>query len=64
MILVDVYCLKFHCTGDATEYSKHFFRALDTNNDKKVSFKEVMIGFHHLSPQGNQDERLKIVFKV
>lgn len=23
-----------------------------------------MIGFHHLSPQGNQDERLKIVFKV
>jgi len=50
--------------GDATEYSKHFFRALDCNNDKKVSFKEVMIGFHHLSPQGNQEERLKIVFKV
>lgn len=50
--------------GDATEYSKHFFRALDTNNDNKVSFKEVMVGFHYLSPQGSQEERLKIVFKM
>jgi len=50
--------------GDATEYSKHLFRALDTNKDNRISFKEIMLGFHHLSSQGVQEERLKIVFKM
>ena len=50
--------------GNATEYSKHLFRALDKNKDNRVSFKEVMLGFHHLSSHGSQEERLKIVFTV
>ena len=50
--------------GNATEYSKHLFRALDTNKDQRVSFKEIMLGFHHLSSQGSQEERLRIVFQV
>jgi len=50
--------------GNATEYSKHLFRALDSNKDNRVSFKEIMLGFHHLSSQGSQEERLKIVFKM
>jgi len=50
--------------GNATEYSKHLFRALDCNKDNRVSFKEIMLGFHHLSSQGSQEERLKIVFKM
>lgn len=50
--------------GNAAEYSKHLFRALDKNKDNRVSFKEIMIGFHHLSSQGSQEERLRIVFEM
>ena len=50
--------------GDATEYSKHLFRVLDTDNDSMVSWKEVMLGFHHLSPNGDPDQKLKIVYSV
>ena len=50
--------------GDATEYSKHLFRVLDTDNDTMVSWKEVMLGFHHLSPNGDPDQKLKIVYSV
>jgi len=50
--------------GNATEYSKHLFRALDKNKDNRVSFKEIMLGFHHLSSQGSQEERLRIVFEM
>jgi len=50
--------------GDATEYSKHLFRVLDTDNDSMVSWKEVMLGFHHLSPNGDPDQKLKIVYSM
>jgi len=50
--------------GNAAEYSKHLFRALDTNKDQRVSFREIMLGFHHLSSQGSQEERLRIVFQM
>ena len=29
-----------------------------------VSWKEVMIGFHHLSPNGDPDQKLKLVYSV
>ena len=54
----------FHISGDATEYSRHLFRVLDTDNDNMVSWKEVMIGFHHLSPNGDPDQKLKLVYSV
>ena len=62
MILIN--SIVFYFTGNAAEYSKHLFRALDKNKDNRVSFKEIMIGFHHLSSQGSQEERLRIVFEV
>lgn len=40
------------------------FRVLDTDKDKKVSFEEVMIGFHNLSGNANEKEKLDIVFQV
>ena len=51
-------------TGDATEYSKHLFRVLDTDNDNMVSWKEIMLGFHYLSPNGDPDQKLKLVYSV
>ena len=51
-------------TGDATEYSKHLFRVLDTDKDNMVSWKEVMVGFHQLSPSGDPDQKLRLVYNV
>ena len=51
-------------TGDATEYSKHLFRVLDTDKDNMVSWREVMVGFHQLSPSGDPDQKLKLVYSV
>ena len=50
--------------GDATEYSKHLFRALDSDKDNMVSWKEVMVGLHHLSPNGDPEKKLLLVFDV
>ena len=50
--------------GDAAEYSKHLFRVLDTDNDNMVSWKEVMVGFHQLSPNGDPDAKLRLVYSV
>jgi hypothetical protein len=37
---------------------------LDTDKDNLVSFKEVMLGFHHLSQSGNEKEKMHIVFQA
>ena len=50
--------------GNVSEYAKHLFRVIDTDKDKMVNFEEVMIGFHNLSGNGNEREKLKIVFQV
>merc|ERR1712122_422872 len=50
--------------GDAAEYSKHLFRVLDTDNDNMVSWKEVMVGFHQLSPNGDPDAKLRLVYSM
>lgn len=50
--------------GDATEYSKHLFRVLDTDKDNMVSWREVMVGFHQLSPSGDPDQKLRLVYNV
>jgi hypothetical protein len=50
--------------GDATEYSRHLFRVLDTDKDDHLSWKEVMVGFHNLSPAADKTEKLKLVFRV
>jgi len=50
--------------GDATEYSKHLFRVLDTDKDNMVSWKEVMVGFHQLSPSGDPDQKLRLVYNM
>ena len=50
--------------GDAAEYSKHLFRVLDSDNDNMVSWKEVMVGFHQLSPNGDPDAKLRLVYSV
>lgn len=50
--------------GDVKEYSKHLFRVLDTDKDNKVSWKEVMVGFHQLSSSGNPDDKLKLVYQM
>ena len=54
----------YFITGDATEYSKHLFRVLDTDKDNMVSWREVMVGFHQLSPSGDPDQKLKLVYSV
>ena len=40
------------------------FRVLDTDKDNMVSWKEVMLGFHHLSASGDPEEKLRLVYKV
>merc|ERR1719220_735195 len=50
--------------GDAAEYSKHLFRVLDTDKDNNLSWKEVMVGFHQLSPSGDPDQKLKLVYSM
>jgi len=50
--------------GDAAEYSKHLFRVLDSDNDNMVSWKEVMVGFHQLSPNGDPDAKLRLVYSM
>ena len=50
--------------GNVTEYAKHMFRVLDTDKDKKVSFQEVMLGFHNLSGSADEKDKLKLVFQV
>ena len=54
----------FLIPGDAAEYSKHLFRVLDSDNDNMVSWKEVMVGFHQLSPNGDPDAKLRLVYSV
>ena len=54
----------FLIPGDAAEYSKHLFRVLDYDNDNMVSWKEVMVGFHQLSPNGDPDAKLRLVYSV
>jgi hypothetical protein len=54
----------FFSTGDATEYSRHLFRVLDTDKDDHLSWKEVMVGFHNLSAAGDKTEKLRLVYKV
>jgi len=49
--------------GDVTDFAKHIFRVFDTDHDKKVTFKEVLIGFHTLS-RGDINTRLRLVFEV
>ena len=51
-------------SGDAAEYSKHLFRVLDSDKDNMVSWKEVMVGFHQLSPNGDPDAKLRLVYSV
>ena len=62
--MICIYMYVFTFTGDATEYSKHLFRVLDTDNDNMVSWKEIMLGFHYLSPNGDPDQKLKLVYSV
>jgi neurocalcin delta len=50
-------------SGDVTDFAKHIFRVFDTDKDKKVTFKEVLLGFHVLS-RGELDTRLRLVFSV
>ena len=58
-------CFFFLLTvGDATEYSRHLFRVLDTDKDDHLSWKEVMVGFHNLSPAADKTEKLRLVFRV
>ena len=40
------------------------FRVLDTDKDNMVSWREVMVGFHQLSPSGDPDQKLKLVYSV
>ena len=46
------------------EYAKHLFRAFDTDVDGYVSFEEVIVGFHHLSGGGDENQKMQIVFRV
>jgi len=50
--------------GKVDDYASHLFRVLDTDKDKKVSFAEVTVGFHHLSSAGDERERLRLIFKM
>lgn len=50
--------------GNVEEYAKQLFRVLDQDKDNKVSFKEVLLGFHHLSANGNPTEKMRIVFQM
>lgn len=49
--------------GDVTDFAKHIFRVFDTDNDQRVTFREVLIGFHTLS-RGEVDNRLRLVFSI
>jgi Ca2+-binding EF-hand superfamily protein len=50
--------------GNVTEYAKHLFRVLDADKDGLVSFEEVIVGFHNLSGNGDEKEKLKMVFQM
>ena len=50
--------------GKVDDYASHLFRVLDTDKDQLISFSEVLIGFHHLTLNGDEREKLKIVFDM
>lgn len=50
--------------GNVSEYAKHLFRAFDTDVDGYVSFEEVIVGFHHLSGGGDENQKMQIVFRI
>jgi len=49
--------------GDVTDFAKHIFRVFDTDKDQRVTFREVLLGFHTLS-RGELDNRLRLVFSI
>ncbi len=57
------YC-DFVLGGNVDEYAKHLFRVLDTDKDGLVSFSEAVVGFHNLSGNGDEQEKIKMVFQV
>lgn len=50
--------------GDVTEYSRHLFRAFDTDKDNYLSWKDVIYGFHNLSHVADKNEKRKLVFRL